>query len=330
MAEHDDSDIARVLRASGGRDEPSEDLKQQVYAAVRAEWHHTVTAGQRRRSQRLWLAAAASVAIVALLLWTGRSMFGTHSEIVANVSRSVGTAQVREGDAGSWLKIVSGQTLQGGEHIQTGADGRLSLALADGVSLRLDHDTSVTLVDADRIDVSAGAVYVDSGRPESGVGRLKVGTPLGVVRHVGTQFEARILPNGTRVRVREGRVDVMPVQGATRTLQKGEEVVLSRAGIEERGHIEPASDEWDWASNTAPDFDIDGRPVHELLIWAGREMGLQLVYASPESEAEARRAVLSGSVASLTPDDALAAVLPTTNLRSAERDGQLLIELNAQ
>jgi hypothetical protein len=113
------------------------------------------------------------------------------------------------------------------------------------------------------------------------------------------------------------------VHGATRTLQVGEQILVSGAGIEARNTIEPNSDEWDWASNAAPVFDIDGRPANEFLAWAGRETGLKVVFATPQSEAEAQRAVLSGSIAGLAPDEALAAVLPTTSLRSTERDGQL-------
>jgi hypothetical protein len=110
-------------------------------------------------------------------------------------------------------------------------------------------------------------------------------------------------------------------------LQVGDQIVMSSSGIEERGSIAPDSDEWNWAASTAPDFDIDGRPVHEFLAWAGREAGLRVVFATPESAAEARRAVLSGSVEGLAPEEALAAVLPTTSLRSTERDGQLIIEM---
>ncbi len=65
----------------------------------------------------------------------------------------------------------------------------MALALRDGVSLRLDHDTRVALVSADRVDVTAGAVYVDSGVSGPSAARLQVGTPAGVVRHVGTQYE---------------------------------------------------------------------------------------------------------------------------------------------
>ena len=58
-----------------------------------------------------------------------------------------------------------------------------------------------------------------------------------------------------------------------------------------------------------------------------RYVGREVVYATPAVEAEADRAVLSGSVAGLAPADALAAVLPTTQLRSVEHDGKIEITL---
>ena len=43
------------------------------------------------------------------------------------------------------------------------------------------------------------------------------------------------------------------------------------------------------------------RPVRDFLAWVGRELGREIVFATAESEAEARRAVLSGSITGLTP-----------------------------
>jgi len=328
MAEHDDSDIARVLRATGARTTPSEETKQSIYAAVHAEWQATVSKQKKaRRVRAIWYAAAASIAIAAVALFAGRALLQQPGEMIADVSRSVGKVEIRDNDEGAWQTAAGTQSLRLGESVHTGADGRLTLALRDGVSLRLDHDTIVALVSEDRIDVSSGAIYIDSGLASAAAGRLAVGTPTGVVRHVGTQYEARIMKGATRVRVREGRVDVTPAHGSSRTLQVGEQVLVSGEGVETSGTIEPSSDEWDWASNAAPVFDIDGRPAHEFLAWAGRETGLKVVFATAESAAEARRTVLSGSVAGLGPDEALAAVLPTTSLRSTERDGQLVIDV---
>ena len=327
MTEHDDSDIARVLRASGERAGPSDDMTQGVYEAVHAEWRATVQRQKRKRAQRVWLAAAASVAVAAVALVLVRSFIHTPGELMADVSRSVGVVQVREGDEGEWQGTTAAQGLRVGERVHTGPNGRAALALRDGVSLRLDHDTSVSLVGADRVDVTSGAVYIDSGVAGPSAARLQVGTPAGVVRHVGTQYEARILDSGTRVRVREGRVDVMPANGPSRTLEVGDQILVTGAGVEERSRIEPSSDEWDWASNAAPDFDINGKAVQEFLAWACRETGLKVVFTTAESAAEARRAVLSGSIAGLDPDEALAAVLPTTSLKGTEKDGQLVVEL---
>jgi ferric-dicitrate binding protein FerR (iron transport regulator) len=329
MAEHDDSDIARVLRATGGRADPSEDMKQSVYAAVHAEWRSVIAERKQRRTRRLWLAAAASITVIAVSLILGRALFFSEPALFADVNRSVGSVQIRDERSESGRDLAATRTLHVGERISTGPDGRLALALPDGVSLRLDHDTNVAFVGADRIDVSSGAVYIDSGTSTPRPGRLHVGTPTGVVRHIGTQYEARIVNGATRIRVREGRVDVEAAQGTRRTLRVGDQIVISRSGIEERGSIAPDSDEWNWVASTAPEFDINGRPVHEFLAWAGRESGLRVVFATPESAAEARRAVLSGSVAGLSPAEAVAAVLPTTSLRSTERDGQLIIEMAA-
>ena len=330
MAEHDDSDIARVLRAAGERTSPSDEMTRAVYDAVRTEWLATVERQRHKRSQRVWIALAASVTVAAVALFFARLFIHAPGELMAEVNRSIGLVQVRDDDSSDWLTVANPKALRVGERIHTSMDGRLTLALRDGVSLRLDHDTSITLAGVDRVDVTSGAVYVDSGVAGTSAAGLQVGTPAGIVRHLGTQYEARILSSGTRIRVREGRVDVMPANGPSRTLEVGDQVLVRNSGEEERSRIEPSNDEWDWASNAAPDFDMDGKPAQDFLAWATRETGLKLVYATTETAAEARRVVLSGSIAGLDPDEALAAVLPTTNFKGTEKDGQLVIEMTTR
>jgi len=322
----EESGIARVLRAAGGRAQPSDSIRNAVREAVRAEWRATIA---KRRQRRVWLAAAASVAVAAFALWISRSLLDTQDAPVASVSRSVGVVESREGSWGGWQAATAAKQFRSGDSLITGADGRAALELRDGVSLRLDHDTRIAFVDAGHIDVLAGAVYVDSGVTPDNSEHLQVGTPAGIVRHVGTQYEARILSGATRIRVREGRVDVIPTHGTAQSARVGEQLVVAASGNVERGSIAPSDAEWSWAESAAPPFDIDGRPVREFLNWVGREVGREVVFATPASEAEANRAVLSGSVAGLAPAEALAAVLPTTSLRSIERDGQIVIALSA-
>jgi len=300
-------------------------MRNAVREAVRAEWRATIA---KRRRRHVWLAAAASVAVAAFALWISRSLLDTQDAGVASVSRSVGVVESREGSWGGWHSATTAQQLHSGDSLFTGADGRAALALRDGVSLRLDHDTRIAFVDAGRVDVLAGAVYVNSGTTPNNSEHLQVGTPAGIIRHVGTQYEARILSGATRIRVREGRVDVIPTHGTAQSARMGEQLIVAASGGVERGAIAPSDAEWSWTASAAPPFDIDGRPVREFLTWVGREVGREIVFATPASEAEANRAVLSGSVSGLDPAEALAAVLPTTSLHSIERDGQIVIALN--
>jgi ferric-dicitrate binding protein FerR (iron transport regulator) len=170
-------------------------------------------------------------------------------------------------------------------------------------------------------------VYVDAGPTPTTSEHLRLGTPAGIVQHVGTQYEARLVQGGTQLSVREGRVDLIPVRGNAQSASVGEMLLVSSSGDVKREAIAPSDPRWDWAANTAPPFNIEGRAVRDFLTWVGRELGREIVFANPQSEAEATRAVLSGSVSGLTPSEALAAVLPTTQLRSTERDGKLEISL---
>src|SRR5688572_17625663 len=294
MTEQDEADIARVLRAARGRASPSDEMARSVYEAVHAEWRTMAAERRKRRTQRVWFAAAASVALAAVALFLGRTLLGPSAgDLVANVSRSTGVIQVKDANLPTWRYLGETRVLHVGEQIHTGADGRMALSMPDGVSVRLDRYTNVALVSADRIDLNEGAVYIDSGSATESRGELAVGTPTGIVRHVGTQYEARVMhTTGTRIRVREGRVEVERAAGK-RTFDAGTQVLVVPTGIQEPTRIETHGEEWDWVLSTAPEFDIGGRRVDEFLSWAARETGLRVVFATPETEAEAKRAVLS-------------------------------------
>jgi ferric-dicitrate binding protein FerR (iron transport regulator) len=328
MTTHDDElAIERVLRAAGGRAQPSAQMQAQVRDAVHAQWREAV-AQRRHRRQRVWFAAAASVAIVAVGVLLARMQFAAPAVVVASVSHSVGDVRSRAGRWDDWQPAPANRAVRDGDTVATGANGHAALALSDGVSLRLDHDTRIAFDSADHVEVLAGAIYVDSGIFAASVAnRLQVHTLAGDVRHIGTQYEVKLVGAGTRVRVREGRVELTPDGARSVTVQAGEQATLSNSGALARERVPTNGSEWAWVLHAAPPFNIDGRRVREFLEWAGRELGREIVFQTPESEAEANRAVLSGSTAGLTPPEAIAAVLPTTRLRSHERGDQLVIAL---
>ena len=83
--------------------------------------------------------------------------------------------------------------------------------------------------------------------------------------------------------------------------------------------------EWSWALGGAePAFDIDGRSLREFLAWAAREKRLALRFAPESLDAKTARTILHGSVAKMTPDEALRAVLPTTSV-NASTEGAVLV-----
>ena len=66
--------------------------------------------------------------------------------------------------------------------------------------------------------------------------------------------------------------------------------------------------------------------VAQFLAWAARETGREVAYGSPAAEAEAVGIVVHGSIAGLTPAEALDAVLATTSVHAAISGGQLVVE----
>jgi hypothetical protein len=83
---------------------------------------------------------------------------------------------------------------------------------------------------------------------------------------------------------------------------------------------------WDWTLQAAPTIDIEGLPLAQFLAWAARETGREIVYASPEAEAEAAGIVVHGSIAELSPTEALDAVLATTSVHAETSGGHLVVE----
>lgn len=307
----DDLDVAALLRAVGARPAASAEAMAEVRAAVAAEWRTSVAARQRRRQFTGW-AAAASVTVAALGVWLVRPLLQVEPQVVASLTRTVGSVEQNVGD-GRWTPVATSAPLVSGTRLRTARDGRAALQLENGVELRLDARTLVAFEDAGHARLSQGAVYVDSGSPPGTPGPgFVLDTPAGPVAHLGTQYEARIVDGSVRVGVREGRVrlshasgDLVGAAGESFTV-RGNEVI--------RAPLAPTAPEWNWVADVTPPFSIEGRTVEEFLVWAARQTGRTIVYVSPAAAEQARRAMLSGTVEGLTPDEAVQAVLSTTSL----------------
>jgi hypothetical protein len=320
-----DADLGALLRAAGPRVRPTPEVEAQIREAVEAEWRMMTESRARRRRVSTW-AMAAGVAVAAVGVWIARPLYMPgRGGPVASMARIEGTVEIRSGGSRDWAPLAVNTQLRDGDELRTGSSGRAAVKLSSGVELRLDNTTRVALNDPHHARLRRGGVYVDSGVTGADASReLELDTPVGTVRHLGTQYEARLSDGALKVGVREGLVAI-DAHGQE-TVGRAGEVLTLKDGLTARDAIAANADAWDWARSIAPPFAIEGRSVDEFLTWAGRETGRQVVYASAEAAQRARTIVLKGSTQGLTPDDAVSAVLATTPLHPAIDDGHIRVE----
>jgi ferric-dicitrate binding protein FerR (iron transport regulator) len=307
----DDSDVAALLRAVGARQTASAQAMAEVEAAVAAEWRASVAARRHRRRVASW-AAAASVTLAAIGVWLARPLLQIEPQLVASLTRVVGSVEQNRGD-GRWTPLEATGSIESGAEVRTATGGRAALQLANGVELRLDARTRIAFQDTTRARLVQGAVYVDAGDPSRVPSPpFELDTPAGSVTHLGTQYEARIQDGSVRVGVREGRVRV--ARGSSDLVGDAGESLTIRGDEVIRAPLARTAAEWGWTADVTPPFSIEGRLVEDFLVWAARQTGRTLVYASSDAAQQARSVTLSGTVAGLTPDEAVRAVLSTTSL----------------
>lgn len=319
----EDRDLVRLLGAAGARVRPSAGATAEARAAVEAEWRVTVAARRSRQRTMTW-AAAAGIAVAAVAVWIARPLVGPGDGPVAAMARVVGDVQRDSGD-GRWMSLGSTDSVAAGSRVRTGADGRAALRLPDGIELRLDSGTVIAFEDASHARLADGAVYVDAGvGSDAASSGFSLETPAGKVRHLGTQYEARLADGGLRVGIREGRVEIAGRGGKVRG-DAGEQLVLQQGRVV-RSRLAPTADQWNWVGTITPPFEVEGRSVDAFLAWVARETGRAIVYATPEAAQRARNVALRGTVEGLTPDEAVVAVLSTTSLQPSLQAERIYIE----
>jgi ferric-dicitrate binding protein FerR (iron transport regulator) len=321
--EHDEV-TARLLWLGGQRADVPEDCERRVKRAVLDEVR-AVARGRRRRRAAVVAGIGLSMAAAALLMVRMASSRIEKSPLRAEIA----TVERLEGDGGGVI-VQDGSTapvrlalagiIRADDRIATGLFGRVGLRLSDNVSLRFDRASRARLVSASRIDLEAGAIYVDSGHDTP---PLEVHTSFGVVRDIGTQFEVRVGAEALRVRVRSGVVEVRhgDVMSPARP---GTELTLDRRGASTRAVL-PYGSEWTWAAELGRPLTIEGLSLKSFVDHLCREQGWTAAYGDATLARDASGIILHGSADGLQPTESLAVVLATTGLTYRLKDGELLI-----
>lgn len=319
-----DDALAQLIRQAGRRPEPPADAYRQVLQATTDVWTRKL---RTRRRTRFAYALAAS-----LLLALGAVGLVRHMTAPAHVPAQIATVDHGFGlimlkapaDEG-WRTLGEGDTrLDEGVRVRTGNDSGLGLRLSGGESLRLAQQTEVSIVSADRVHLDRGTAYLDTGR--AGASHLEMYTPLGIIQHIGTQFEVTYTVNEMRLRVREGVVQLQSGDEVSRA-EAGTQVVIDFDGAVVESAITPYGAEWKWVQALAPMPDTDEQTLAAFLEWVTRETGRSIHFANRDLRVRANTIMLHGQTKRLMPMEALAVMLQTTDLQyTVTGESEILIE----
>jgi ferric-dicitrate binding protein FerR (iron transport regulator) len=316
----DEDATDRILR-SGLRDKGlSSEALERIRRATEAEWRNNVAVPPRRR--RFALAAAASV-VLALA-----GAFGFYSQDTQgntdSLLGSVGKFDAPGVGLKRWLR--SDAPLEAGAEVRVSNELRASgdslILLSPGGTLRLARGTEISVPDQATILLTRGELYVDipagARLPE-----LRVVTPDGEFRHIGTQFSIALLGDQTRVRVREGSVR-WKAEGVEEILSAGSEATIARGHWSTRS-ISITGREWSWVESLAPEFEVEGRPLRLFLEWFARETGRNLELADDATRSRVGEIRMHGDVRGLEAAEALSAVMSATSLRYELREDAIRV-----
>ena len=313
--------VPDLVRLAGPGDPVPEDAVRRARQAVQGAWLETVQ--QRRRKTRAAWAIAASLLLVMSMLALSRSamdwLFGP-GPTVAVLESATGTGLRPSPGSTTPLEsskpAVLGDVLRAGDTVAT-AEGLAALRLSGGASLRLDAHTRLTWIAAQELRLEAGAVYVDSGPRDA---QITIRTPFGIVRDIGTQFEARLDGSDLRIRVRDGEVEVL--KGRRRSVAKrGVEMTVETDGEVRRDTVEIHGEPWLAYQSVAPSFELEGATLADYLRWLIRETGWTLDFTDPAIAIEAKSVVLHGSIHGVPVEETPFVVLPTCRLVGVPSDG---------
>ncbi|HEU5134176.1 MAG TPA: FecR family protein [Steroidobacteraceae bacterium] len=318
------ADIERLIKLAGGRDMPTPEGMERARLAAHESWSRMLSKpGLPRRSRlktMLGFALAAGIAAVGVLLWTQRPA-PAMPELVARIANLTGDALL-QGDRGeviahAALPIHTGATL-------TTRGGRVALTFGESLSLRIDRQTRLRFDSREQVTLLAGALYVDSGGINA-VPALRIVTPAGAVRHVGTQFQVHVSGDVTVVRVREGRVLMSRASGAPADITAGDELRVSGGDLAWQRGLPSFGEDWEWSASVAPALDIENRPLAEFIAWVAREHGWQVRYGDETLQPRTLEIRLHGSLDQMESATMLERVSLVTGVPLHARDGVLWV-----
>ena len=311
-----DDALEKLLKHASPRPTPSPSDEAEVRKAVRAEWQN-VSSRYRSRRRVASFAIAASVLIGMFVVFNLFRVPIVETVEVASIEKSFGSVYLL-GESSELRETQDLASILSGQTIVTGRQAGIGLSWGNGGSMRMDEKTRVEFVNDETVYLKSGRIYFDSspspliaGIDGGDTAQFVIHTDLGDVAHVGTQFMTGVDAGTLTVSVREGQVAV-DGEYHSHVASSGEQLTLSGRQRPTVLSIGRYGDSWEWVSRTSPPADVDGKTLYEFLLWACRELGLEIQWEGP-AERVARDAILRGRI-DTAPAEALRQRLATAAL----------------
>jgi ferric-dicitrate binding protein FerR (iron transport regulator) len=185
--------------------------------------------------------------------------------------------------------------------------------------MTVTSDSQITLVN--------GLIYLDKPPGHGDSRHLRIATRVGLIEHLGTEFEVMSNDQAVRIRVREGQVR-FSCANADLVADAGTELLTSHTGTVTQRPIPTYGHDWLWIAALTPNFAVEGQSLMTYLQWVSRELGRALVFANDQARDSARLTILHGSTQNQASLDALADVLSTTTLSYELAEGTIRVHSN--
>ncbi|MCA9794631.1 MAG: tetratricopeptide repeat protein, partial [Candidatus Eremiobacteraeota bacterium] len=189
----------------------------------------------------------------------------------ANTADNVYSTQVTP-----WTRAEQGQALLPGAHLRTGGAGA-SLSLSDGVQLRLDQNTEVTLESSGRLRLVTGRVWLKSERP------FELANPEREVKVSDTEVVLSSGQGAATLSVLEGQASVAGIP-----VDQGQSVDFTASQWNQPVAVEVAPRRAWVKSGTAPEW----LPVEPLVPPAQREEVRRQSLAALEQDPASKQGLL--------------------------------------
>jgi hypothetical protein len=316
--------IYELLQRVRTRSSPSDETVDGIKANVKLAWQQEVDAQGKKRSARKRYSIAAGL-FLAIGVGTATLMnSGVQDESYATIDKVVNHVEYQLEEDGVW-RDFNGANIKAEMNVRTDANSYASIVMTNGLNVRLDHNSQIRLMGVDEIKLDSGTIYVDSGNDERIENSIRVTTPFGRARDIGTQFSVSVMPNSWRVQVREGSVEI---NRGDAIAFAGEQVLIRQDNTTQKSAVGADDESWQWTQEVAATFALEGATLSAFLRWVSRETGKPLEYQSQLAKTRATATILHGSIKRLKPLESLSVVLSTTNFQLATNDpDKLLVEI---